>query len=191
MARDGGPARQLTRGDFDHDGTPAFTVDGKSVLISANRRADADYEPLDSEIYRVDLSDESIHALTDRRGPDYHPVVSPDGKWVAGSSLAEEGGLYPMDGGEPHAISGLLSGEEFVWTSDTHYMYVYQWKQAPVKIYRLNIFSGQRQFVKEITPPELSGNCDIARILFSADGRYYAYSYTRLLSELYLIKGLR
>ena len=53
------------------------------VLISANRRADADYEPLDSEIYRVDLSDDSLHALTDRRGPDRHPVASPDGKHIA------------------------------------------------------------------------------------------------------------
>lgn len=39
IGADGGAARQLTQGDFDHDGTPAFTADGKSVLISANRRA--------------------------------------------------------------------------------------------------------------------------------------------------------
>jgi dipeptidyl aminopeptidase/acylaminoacyl peptidase len=80
---DGGAARQLTRGDFDHGGTPAFSADGKRVLISANRRPDADYEPLDSEIYSVDLADASIHALTDRRGPDTNPVVSPDGKHIA------------------------------------------------------------------------------------------------------------
>jgi dipeptidyl aminopeptidase/acylaminoacyl peptidase len=70
IGADGGAARQLTHGDFDHDGPPAWSADGKSVLISANRRSDADYEPLDSEIYRVDLADDSIHALTDRRGPD-------------------------------------------------------------------------------------------------------------------------
>ncbi len=83
IGADGGAARQLTQGDFDHNGTPSFTADGRSVLISANRRADADYEPLDSEIYRVDLSDGSIHALTDRRGPDSQPVASPDGRHIA------------------------------------------------------------------------------------------------------------
>src|SRR5882757_8768296 len=36
ISADGGAARQLTRGDFGHQGTPAFTADGKSVLISAN-----------------------------------------------------------------------------------------------------------------------------------------------------------
>ena len=53
------------------------------MLITANRRADAAYEPIDTEIYRVDLADDSIHPLTDRRGPDHDPVVSPDGKHVA------------------------------------------------------------------------------------------------------------
>ena len=30
---DGGAARQVTQGDFDHQGPPAFTADGRSVLI--------------------------------------------------------------------------------------------------------------------------------------------------------------
>ncbi|MGH8322786.1 MAG: prolyl oligopeptidase family serine peptidase, partial [Steroidobacteraceae bacterium] len=83
MPADGDAARQLTHGDFDHDGTPAWSADGKSVLIAANRHADGDYEPLDNEVYRVDLADGSIHALTDRRGPDYDPMISPDGKHIA------------------------------------------------------------------------------------------------------------
>ena len=62
---------------------PAWSADSNAVYVSANRRPDADYEPLDSEIYRVDLADGSMHALTDRRGPDTHPVVSPDGKHIA------------------------------------------------------------------------------------------------------------
>ena len=66
---DGGPARQLTHGDFDHQGEPSWSRDGSRMLIAANRRADADFEPIDTEIYRVDLADGSIHALTDRRGP--------------------------------------------------------------------------------------------------------------------------
>jgi Tol biopolymer transport system component len=48
VSADGGAARQLTHGDFDHQGPPAFTADGRGVLVGANRRADADYDPLDS-----------------------------------------------------------------------------------------------------------------------------------------------
>jgi dipeptidyl aminopeptidase/acylaminoacyl peptidase len=111
VSADGGAARQLTHGDFDHQGPPAFTADGTGVLISANRRADADYDPLDSEIYRVDLSDGSIHALTDRRGPDRHPVASPDGKHIAYLGFDDKQlgyqatQLYVMDGDGSHARS--------------------------------------------------------------------------------------
>jgi acylaminoacyl-peptidase len=111
IGADGGAVRQLTHGDYDSAGTPAFTADGHSVLITANRRADADYEPLDTEIYRVDLSDDSIHALTDRRGPDHHPVVSPDGKHIAYLGFDDKRlgyqatQLYVMDGDGSHSRS--------------------------------------------------------------------------------------
>jgi len=111
MAADGGAARQLTQGDYDNDGPPAFTADGAGVLISANRRSDADYDPLDTEIYRIDLADGAIHALTDRRGPDRHPVPSPDGKHIAylGFDDREMGyqatQLYVMDSDGAHSHS--------------------------------------------------------------------------------------
>jgi acylaminoacyl-peptidase len=80
---DGGTPRRLTTGAFNHDGRLAWTPDGKSLLVSGNRHADAEYEPLDSEIYEVTVADGSIRALTDRRGPDQSPSVSPDGRQVA------------------------------------------------------------------------------------------------------------
>ncbi len=111
VGADGGAARQLTHGDFDHQGTPAFDIDGKSILISANRRPDAEYEPLDSEIFRVNLSDDSIHALTDRRGPDHHPAVSPDGRHIAYLGFDDKRlgyqatQLYVMDSDGSHSRS--------------------------------------------------------------------------------------
>jgi acylaminoacyl-peptidase len=111
VSADGGAARQLTHGDFETSGPPAFTADGSGILISANRRADADYDPLDSEIYRVDLADGSLHALTDRRGPDRHPVPSPDGKHIAYLGFDDKqlgyqvSQLYVMDSDGSHARS--------------------------------------------------------------------------------------
>ncbi|MBI1917787.1 MAG: S9 family peptidase, partial [Planctomycetes bacterium] len=89
VSAEGGAPRQLTSGPHDHPGSGQFpdalawTPDGKSLLISANRHADADHEPLDSEVYEVSVVDRGIKALTDRRGPDTSPAVSPDGKWIA------------------------------------------------------------------------------------------------------------
>jgi hypothetical protein len=55
----------------------------------------------------------------------------------------------------------------------------------------LNIVSGQRQLFKEVSPLDEAGLCDLDNILMSADGRSYVYGYTRLLSDLYLVKGLQ
>jgi hypothetical protein len=119
-----------------------------------------------------------------------HP--SPDGKWIAARDIASKvGRLYPVKGGEPYAIPGLLPGDNFAWTSDPKFMYVNQWEQLPEKIYRLNVVTGQRQLFKEVNSTDATGLCDLGHIILSADGRSYVYGYTRLLSDLYLVKGLQ
>jgi hypothetical protein len=119
--------------------------------------------------------------------------ASPDAQWVAAFNLreSEAARLYPLDGGPPRAIPGLLPGEMIRWTTDPRFVYTYQGLGAPARIYRLNILNGQRQFFREINPSDETGLCEMSQILFSADGRAYVYGYTRLLSELYLVNGLR
>lgn len=116
--------------------------------------------------------------------------VSPDGKLIAGMD-ATSMKLYPLDGGTPRPITGLQPGEFFDWTSDPRFGYVYERKTAPVKIYRLNLQNGQRQLFKEIDPADETGLYDMSHLMMSADGRAYVYGYTRLLSELYLVSGVK
>jgi dipeptidyl aminopeptidase/acylaminoacyl peptidase len=80
----GGTARQLTSGDWDH-GTNgiSWTPDGSEILFSSHRVEDAEYIYRESEIYAVSVASGDIRQLTDRRGPDNSPVVSPDGRLVA------------------------------------------------------------------------------------------------------------
>jgi hypothetical protein len=117
--------------------------------------------------------------------------VSPDGKLVAGTELGHGGTqLYPVDGSAPRPIPNLMPGDAMMWSTDPQVMYVYQWRQLPVRIYRLNLLTGDRQFFKELHPSDTTGLCDMSHVMLSADGRAYVYSYTRMLSELYAIKGL-
>jgi dipeptidyl aminopeptidase/acylaminoacyl peptidase len=78
---EGGTPRQLTEGPYNH-GDPAWLPDGSAVVISANRKADWEYDPADSEVYQLGL-DGSLRALTDRHGPDANPVPSPDSRRIA------------------------------------------------------------------------------------------------------------
>jgi dipeptidyl aminopeptidase/acylaminoacyl peptidase len=83
LPAEGGTPRQLTSGPYNHGSTPAWTPDCKSLIFSANRHENWEYDPLNSEIYEVSLADRTIESLTQRRGPDTNPVVSSDGKWIA------------------------------------------------------------------------------------------------------------
>jgi dipeptidyl aminopeptidase/acylaminoacyl peptidase len=83
VAADGGTPRQLTTGAFDHNGPLTWTPDSEYLLLSANRHADGDYDPADSEIHEVRLADGELRTLTSRHGPDREPAVSPDGAQVA------------------------------------------------------------------------------------------------------------
>lgn len=79
---DGGTARQLTEGPYEH-GAPTWTPDGRALVFSALREADADWRWRESEIYAVQVTDRTVRQLTTRKGPDANPTVSPDGRWIA------------------------------------------------------------------------------------------------------------
>ncbi|MCZ8132509.1 MAG: S9 family peptidase [Steroidobacteraceae bacterium] len=83
------PARRVTSGDWDH-GDPQWSADGRTLYFAAVRKPDADRVFDDTELYAVpaDGSREPV-ALTDRRGPDSNPVVSPDGRWIAYTGFDE------------------------------------------------------------------------------------------------------
>ncbi|NVK50651.1 MAG: S9 family peptidase [Cyclobacteriaceae bacterium] len=78
----GGTARQRTF-DENNYGSPVWSRDGKSLFFSANLHENAEFEPRNSEVYQLSLSDGSIKALTSRFGPDSNPTLSPDGKLIA------------------------------------------------------------------------------------------------------------
>ncbi|MGB7296129.1 MAG: S9 family peptidase [Candidatus Aminicenantales bacterium] len=123
----GGTPRQMTSGDFSHSG-PEWSADGQKIYFSAIRKPDPEYQENDSEIYAVDLKTVEITALTDRKGPDYRPVVSPDGKWIAYTGYDDKNytshlsNLYLMDanGGNKKLLSGDLpnSPANVIWAPD-------------------------------------------------------------------------
>ena len=79
---DGGTPRQVTSGDYE-DGEPRWTPDGRELLFSGLRRADAEYAWRETEIYAADVATGSVRQLTRRAGPDQNPEPSPDGRLVA------------------------------------------------------------------------------------------------------------
>ncbi|MGH8223359.1 MAG: prolyl oligopeptidase family serine peptidase, partial [Woeseiaceae bacterium] len=78
-----GTPRQLTSGDYDHEGPLAWSPDGASIVFSANRVENPIDQPIESELWSVDVASGELQKLTDREGPDTAPAISPDGRLIA------------------------------------------------------------------------------------------------------------
>ncbi len=93
----GGAARQLTSGDFQHRGSMSWALDGSKIFFSANRNDNWEYDFRNSEIYAVNVTDGTITALTDKPGPDNSPVVSPNGAFIAYIGFEDRVQAYQVD----------------------------------------------------------------------------------------------
>jgi acylaminoacyl-peptidase len=144
LPAEGGTPRQVTEGPFNHGGTPSWSPDGRSLYFSSNRRAGWEYEPSNTELYRVSLDDGSMEALTDRLGPDSGPVVSPDGRRVAylGYDERYQGyqvtGLYVMgvDGSDRRVLASDLDRDPQgpTWSQDGSGLFVHYSDQGNGKL---------------------------------------------------------
>jgi dipeptidyl aminopeptidase/acylaminoacyl peptidase len=146
---DGGAPRQLTHGDFHHDGPIDWSPDGRLIYLSANRNPDWERRPVNSEIYAVDVGGANLRALTDRNGPDQSPAVSPDGSRIAYLGYDDrahaytQSQLYVMnrDGSNRRALTAGLDRDVSapVWAADGRSIYVQYEDRAVTKVAQVGL----------------------------------------------------
>jgi len=118
--------------------------------------------------------------------------LSPDGKLVAVSGPDQRHYLYPVEGGEPSAIPGLVAGDIPVsWSGDGRSLLIGRRGEVPLKVFWLDVRTGRKEIWHELMPPDPAGITTIGRIAATPDGKSYAYGYTRSLADLYVVEGLR
>ena len=155
----GGTPRQITSGNFDHSGSE-WIPDGKSILFSGLRVEVDDYQWRESEIYSVDVATGNVRQLTNRKGPDGDPAVSPDGRRVAYSGYDYsrdtwvDRKLYVMniDGSNPRPVSGDWdrSPSNVEWAPDGSGVYFTAQNQGSQNLYFLPVGDGPGK-VTEVT----------------------------------------
>jgi dipeptidyl aminopeptidase/acylaminoacyl peptidase len=130
----GGTPRQITSGDWHHgQGGISWTPDGREILFSSLREPEAEYAWRESEIYAVNVETGAIRQLTRRKGPDYNPVVSPNGRYVAylGYDWTDDtwvdARLYVMDidGSNVRELTASLdrTPQNLIWAPDNSGIY--------------------------------------------------------------------
>jgi len=78
------------------------------------------------------------------------------------------------------------------WTPDGSSVYVSsnRFRDRAVKVYRVNVSTGKMDYWKSFGD-SLPPGSHAAPPHFSADGSAYAYVYEQVLSEAYVVKGLK
>jgi acylaminoacyl-peptidase len=158
VSSDGGAPRQVTRGKYNVNGQPAWTHDGRALIVSSNLADDWEYEPLESELYRVDLDGGEPQRLTQRKGPDANPVISADGKRVAWLGFDDNGKpyqgshVYVMDvaGGKPRALTADFDydADGLAWDGSAALVFHYD-DHGKTKIGRVGADGGKVQVLAD------------------------------------------
>jgi Tol biopolymer transport system component len=98
--------------------------------------------------------------------------------------------VYPIDGGgEGRAVPGAERADRVIqWSADSRSVYVFSPRERPLKVFLLDLETGQKRLWKELPLDESVGRI---RVRVTPDGRFYAYGTTDFRSELYLVDALR
>jgi Tol biopolymer transport system component len=119
-------------------------------------------------------------------------VVSPDGKLAFARDLNRHGQMYSLTGGTSKPIPGWLPQDIWItWSADGRSAFLYHDEKTSAPVYRLDLTTGKREHVRTLAPNDAAGVTAIVNVRITPDGKSYAYSFDRELSDLFLVDGVR
>jgi hypothetical protein len=119
-------------------------------------------------------------------------AVTNDGKSVAAIGADRKCMLFPLDGGAARPLPGVLDGEfPLRFSPDDRHLYLWKRGDIPARITRLEVSTGRRELWKDLLPADPAGIERISNVLVAPDARSYVYCYARLLSDLFVVEGLK
>ncbi len=167
-------------------GNAVWLPDGRRVLFDATG-PEADAPP---RVYLLDTQGGTPRAVSP---PGFALIdVARDGRRFVGLGPDRKWYVCAIDGGDPVEIPGL-EPRDFVniWGQDDRSVFVQKGLELPARIVRHDVETGRQEPWHEFLPADATGIRAVYWLRLSSDGRAYAYGYSRRLSTLYLVEGLR
>ena len=120
-------------------------------------------------------------------------LVAPDGRTLLIRTTA---GAYETmalgDGSSSPARGVLASDRPIAWTTDSRALVVRSHGPAiPARLERVDPLTGARRVLTELSPPDREGVVGMGISQWIDDGTGYVYNYTRDLSTLFVVSGVK
>ena len=162
--------------------------DGRRVLVAAR------FPGRGVQYFVVDSQSGAARAITPEGigVTGWSMPLSPDESYAAAHDATGSIVRYAVDAGsQPRSIPGTTATDQVIqWAADGRSIFVYS-ASIPVSVVKVDIESGRRKPWKTIGPTDRAGLFSIAPVRITPDERTYSYAFSRALSQLYLIAGLR
>jgi len=176
-----GSPRNISQPGFDYD--YAFWLpDGKHLLVGAREQGKQE---------RSYLTGMEGAPLTPVTPEGVQGLPTEDGKEL----VARQGDIltfYPIGGGQPRTIKAKIPDLMFpISALMGRYVIGAERPEVPLKLYRYDTVTGEKKLWRELVPADRTGVFNDNIFDITPDARWYAYSYVRDLSDLYLVEGLR
>ncbi|HET7453760.1 MAG TPA: hypothetical protein VFL12_13520, partial [Thermoanaerobaculia bacterium] len=160
--------------------------DGRRLLVSA----DAPNHP--GGLYEKSLDSGAVRPVSAPPVVPYHFRISPDGETVACVSLDGKLTLVSLRTGVSRALPSALDvGDMLSWSADGRALYYQDGNAIPARVRRLDLASGRVELVAEVRPQDSAGVQDVGPVFTTPDGGTVAFSFRRMLGDLFLVDGLR
>ena len=179
-----GSATTLPPGPLVARGEANFLPNGRQVVFSGREKDRR------RKIYVQEIDGGSIRAISPE-DVGTQGLATPDSRYVVGRT-AHQVVKFAVDGSAPIPLASLDPDDEpLQWSPDGSVLFVRRAGAWPATVDRVNTATGDRQWWKTIEPADPAGIEAVIRILVTPDGTSYCHDYVRILSELFVVEGLK
>jgi hypothetical protein len=183
-----GPTRAIPNPDrIEYQSLASWLPDGKRFVI-VGRQGDA---PSRAFVCDLESGRGTPFGATGVDWTFFTPLpVSPDGRFAVLQGADGIAKQWPIEGGEPIPIPELHPEDQpLTYTEDGKALFV-AGRSVPVNIERLELETGDRTPWITVAPTDRAG-LRYALATISPNGRYWAMTTAKLLTDLYIVEGLR
>jgi DNA-binding winged helix-turn-helix (wHTH) protein len=118
-----------------------------------------------------------------------YPIVSPDGKQIVGWGADRKTVVVPASGGEPRELAIPFPAVPLRWCDGQTLLFGQMDSGPSIRMFRYDLTTSHVEPLKELVPMDRVGLNHILSVVVGSNERSYAYSYMRVLSELFVVDG--